>query len=452
MALAFLVTLLLTPACRAACRRFGWVDQPGIRKLHKAPIPRAGGIAIFLGYAVAICARHEWAILPAICAAFGTGMLDDIVNLKPRTKIAGQALAALLACGAGVEIGGSGVWWHIPLTIIWLVGCANAVNLIDGLDGVAAGIGICACGAALVSALLGGNSALALVTAPLLGALLGFLIYNFSPASIFMGDCGSNTVGFLLGCIAILWTQTGTSPTRMAAPVVALALPILDTVLAIVRRFLRKESIFAADRGHIHHRLLARGFSPQRVAWILYAGGAFFACLAILLAVGSYSGAPVLAAFAIVIWLALRYLRYDEFDSVGRVFFKGVLRGLVSADVAARELETALRKARSIEECWMAVENGGSKLGLARATMQVYGRTFVAVFGGAAETAGECWSFRIPLNGGGALDLEVPFAAGPAGVAAFADCLRTAMVPKLESFGPQMAFAAAAGRGSMRLR
>jgi UDP-GlcNAc:undecaprenyl-phosphate GlcNAc-1-phosphate transferase len=452
MVLAFLVTLLLTPACRAACRRFGWVDQPGIRKLHQRPIPRAGGIAIFLGYAVAICARHEWTILPAVFAAFGTGMLDDLVNLKPRTKIAGQVLAALLACGAGVVIGGSGVWWHVPLTIIWLVGCANAVNLIDGLDGVAAGIGICACGAALVSALLGGNSALALVTAPLLGALLGFLIYNFSPASIFMGDCGSNTVGFVLGCITILWAQTGVTLTRMTAPVIALAVPILDTALTIVRRFLRNESIFAADRGHIHHRLLARGFAPRRVAWILYAGGGFFGCLAILLGGGTYRSAPLLAAFGIAIWLALRYLRYDEFDSVGRVFFKGVLRGLLSAHIAVREVEAAVRKAQSIEECWMAVENHGSRLGLARATMQIYGRTFAAEFGGGAETTGERWSLRVPLNGVGAMDLEVPFGAGSAGVAAFADCLRTTMVPKLESFRPQLALAATAGRGSLRLR
>jgi UDP-GlcNAc:undecaprenyl-phosphate GlcNAc-1-phosphate transferase len=448
MALAFLVTLLLTPACRVACQRFGWVDQPGARKLHQRPIPRAGGIAIFLGYAVAICARHEWTILPAVCAAFGTGMLDDIVNLKPRTKIAGQVLAALLACGAGVQIGGADVWWHIPLTIIWLVGCANAVNLIDGLDGVAAGIGICACGAALGSALIGGNSALALVTAPLLGALLGFLIYNFSPASIFMGDCGSNTVGFLLGCIAILWARTCASAAGMAAPVIALAVPILDTALTIVRRFLRKESIFAADRGHIHHRLLARGFAPRRVAWIFYTSGGFLGCLAILLAGGIYRSAPLLAAFGIAIWLALRYLRYDEFDSVGRVFFKGVLRDLLSAQLAVRELEAAMRRAQSIEECWMAVESHGSRLGLARATMQIYGRTFAAEF----REPGERWSLRVPLNGGGVMDLEVPFGAGSTGVAAFADCLRTSMVPKLESLRPQLAFAATAGRGSTLLR
>jgi UDP-GlcNAc:undecaprenyl-phosphate GlcNAc-1-phosphate transferase len=287
-----------------------------------------------------------------------------------------------------------------------------------------------------------------LVTAPLLGALLGFLIYNFSPASIFMGDCGSNTVGFLLGCITILWAQTGATLTRMTAPVVALAIPILDTALTIFRRFLRNESIFAADRGHIHHRLLARGFAPRRVAWILYAGGGFFGCLAILLAAGTGSSAPLFTGFGIAIWLALRYLQYDEFDSVGHVFFKGLLRGLVSADVAVRELETSVRRAQSIEECWMAVESHGSRLGIARATMQIYGRTFAAEF----REPGERWSLRVPLNGIGAMDLEVPFGAGSAWVAAFADCLRTTMVPKLESFRPQMALAATAGRGSPRVR
>jgi UDP-GlcNAc:undecaprenyl-phosphate/decaprenyl-phosphate GlcNAc-1-phosphate transferase len=443
---AFVVTLLLTPVCRAACRRFGWVDRPGPRKLHQIPVPRAGGIAIFLGYTVATCMRQEWTILPAVLAAFATGMLDDVVNLKPRTKIAGQLLAALLACGAGVVMGGTAVWWHVPVTIIWLVGCTNAVNLIDGLDGVAAGVGICVCGAALVCSFPGGNAALAPITAPLLGALLGFLIYNFSPASIFMGDCGSNTLGFLLGCITIRWAQKGASLTGMAAPVIALAIPILDTALAIVRRFVRREPVFAADRGHIHHRLLSRGFSPRRVAWTLYGAGAFFACLAILLTAGTYSKGPVLAGFGIVIWLALRYLRYVEFDSVGRVLFKGVVREMVSADVAMREVEAAVRRAQSIDECWTAVESNGSRLGLARAAMQVYGRKFAAEFG----SPGECWSLRVPLNGIGAMELEVPFGAGSAGVAAFADCLRTAMAPKLESLRPQLAFAAAAGGGSLR--
>ena len=156
----------------------------------------------------------------------------------------------------------------VPLTILWLVGCSNAFNLIDGLDGLATGVGLFATATAFLSALLTGNIALAIVTAPLLGALLGFLPYNFSPASIFMGDCGSLTVGFLLGCFGVIWSQKSATLLGMTAPLIALAIPLLDTALAIARRFLRRQPVFGADRGHIHHRLLARGFTPRRVAYI----------------------------------------------------------------------------------------------------------------------------------------------------------------------------------------
>lgn len=463
-----LLTVLLTPACRTACRRFGWLDYPEIRKLHRAPVPRAGGIAIFLGYAAALImlrwtpigestAHRAWTILPAVFVAFGTGLLDDLVNLKPRTKIAGQVLAALLICAAGVQIrnvGGYSIeksWWHIPITIVWLVGCTNAVNLIDGLDGLAAGIGLFATAAAFLSAIFSGNTALAIVTAPLLGALLGFLPFNFSPASIFMGDCGSNTLGFLLGCFTIMWWQTCGTPPAAAAPVIALSIPILDTTLAIFRRFLRRQAIFAADRGHIHHRLLSRGFSPLRVACILYAGAAFFALLSILLTAGSYSGGPVLAAFSIVVWLALRYLRYDEFDSVRRILFGGVLRCTLTADLSLRQLEADINSAHSVDECWLALQSNGGSLGLSTATLHAYGRTYSAQFPDSATPA-ECWSLAVPLDGAGAIDLEIPFGPAPASVAPLANSLRTVLAPKLETLRPKLALAAAAaaGRNSFR--
>jgi UDP-GlcNAc:undecaprenyl-phosphate GlcNAc-1-phosphate transferase len=454
---AFVLTLLITPACRAACRRFGWLDHPDSRKLHSAPIPRAGGIAIFLGYAAAICApigaaHRAWTILPAVLAAFTTGLLDDIVNLKPRTKIAGQVLAALLVCAAGVQIrtmGGYSMgngWWHIPLSVLWIVGCANAVNLIDGLDGLAAGIGLFATAAAFLSALLSGNSALAAVTAPLLGALIGFLVYNFSPASIFMGDCGSNTVGFLLGCFTIMWAQSSPTLPAMTAPVICLAIPILDTGIAILRRFLRGDPIFTADRGHIHHRLLARGFTPRRVTCILYAGSGFFACMSLLLTTGTYSRGPILAAFGIVVWLALRYFRYDEFDSLRRVFFGGAFRRALRADLSARQLEAAVSAALSIDECWAALQNSGRSLGLSRATMQVNGRTYSEEFPDACAP-GECWSTRVLLEGAVTIDLEIPFGPAPGSVAQIANSLRTVMGPKLEALRPKLAFAAAATGG-----
>jgi len=442
---SFLIAAAATPVCRAICQRSGWVDHPDARRLHRDPIPRAGGIAIFLGYAAALGTSHYRMILPAVLVAFGTGLLDDLIAVKPRTKIAGQVLAALLACAGGIQILGAGVWWHIPLTIVWLVGCSNAVNLIDGLDGLAAGIGIFATGAALGTALLTGNSALAAVTAPLLGALLGFLPYNFNPASIFMGDGGSNTIGFLLGCFAILWCQTNPTASGLAAPVIALGIPILDTALAIFRRFLRGAPIFSADLGHIHHRLLARGFTPRSVACILYGGAGFFACLAMLLTTGTYSSGSMVAAFCIVVWLALRYLRYDEFDAVRRVILGGAIRSVVSADLHVRKLEAALLSAHSLDECWSALQNGGLSLGLSRATLQVYGRTFSARFsdGGAS---GECWSLLIPLDGAGTIDLEIPFGPAPASVVPLVNSLRTVLTRKLESVRPKLALAASVGR------
>jgi UDP-GlcNAc:undecaprenyl-phosphate GlcNAc-1-phosphate transferase len=442
VATAFLVTLLLTPACRMACLHFGWVDHPDMRKLHRAPVPRAGGIAIFLGYAAALHTSHAWTMLPAVAVAFGTGLLDDLVNVKPRTKIAGQVLAALLACAAGVQILGPGAWWHIPLTVVWLVGCTNAVNLIDGLDGLAAGVGLFAAAAAFLAALLTGNTAIAVLTAPLLGALLAFLIYNFYPASIFMGDCGSNTVGFLLGLFAIMWTQMSTAPAAAAAPVVALAVPILDTALAIFRRFVRRGPIFAADRGHIHHRLLSRGFSVRRVACILYIAAGIFACLSVLLITGAYAVGPVLLAVAILVWLALRYLRYDEFVSLRRVLFGGTLRHVLAADLAVRQLEAALHSASSVDECWLPLQLSGQSLGLARATMRVHGRTFTAQF---QELPHECWSVTVPLADAGTIELEIPAAPAPGSVSRLATVLQTTLAARLQALRPQLAYAATAG-------
>jgi len=467
-AFALLLSLLLTPACRAAGRRFGWVDHPDIRKLHRAPVPRTGGIAIFLGYAAALIlmrgtpgdsgTHHAWTILPAVLAAFATGLLDDLVNLKPWTKIAGQVLAALLAVAAGIQIrnvGGYSIekaWWHIPLTVLWLIGCTNAVNLIDGLDGLAAGVGLFATAAAFVSALVTGNTALAIVTAPLLGALLGFLRYNFSPASVFMGDCGSNTLGFLLGCFTIMWSRTCTTLPGIAAPVIALAIPFFDTALAIFRRFLRRQAIFSADCGHVHHRLLSRGFTARRVACILYAAGGFFAGLSILLATGMYSSAPILAGFCIAVWLALRYLRYDEFASIRRIFFGGGLRRVLTADLAVRQLEAVIHSSHSIDECWFAIRSSSRSLGLSHATMRFYGRTFSTQFPDSSPSD-DCWSLSIPLNSAGAIDFQIPFHphVTPAFVAPLANCLRTVLVPKLEdlrakSARPKLSFAAAAGQ------
>jgi UDP-GlcNAc:undecaprenyl-phosphate GlcNAc-1-phosphate transferase len=322
----------------------------------------------------------------------------------------------------------------VPLTVFWLVGCANAFNLIDGLDGLAAGICLWAAAGALVSALVTGNAELVLVAAPLFGALLGFLPFNFSPASIFMGDSGSNTVGFLLGCLAIVWSQKSATLLGMSAPLVALAIPLCDTTLTIARRFLRGQHIFVADRGHIHHRLLSRGCTPRQAAYVLYAFAGLLACLSVLLTISTYSGPLVLAVLCTIFWLAIHYLEYEEFDAARRAIFGGVIRDAVIADVSTRQLETSIKRAVSVEECWTALERSGRSFGLSSAAMQIHGQRFAAQFTEACR-AGACWSLTIPLNGAGAITLQMPFRPerGPAPAGPLAAALALALPPKLEA-------------------
>src|SRR5207248_2457378 len=166
--------------------------------------------------------------------------------------------AACLAYWAGVHVLGVGGfsthgWWSLPLTIMWLVGCSNAFNLIDGMDGLATGVGLFASFTMLAAALVQNNAPLALASAPLVGALLAFLRYNFNPASIFLGDSGSLTIGFVLGCFGAIWSQKSATLLGMTAPVMALSVPLLDTGIAVVRRFIRRQPIFSPDRNHVHH-------------------------------------------------------------------------------------------------------------------------------------------------------------------------------------------------------
>ena len=465
---ALLLTLALTPACRALCKRLGWVDHPDPRKLHRGPIPRAGGIAILSGYAVALALVRfsplwdsypvQWAplvlraLVPAILVAFVTGLLDDIFGLKPWMKLLGQILAAALACNAHVvvrNIGGhsfSAAWWNIPLTILWLVACANAFNLIDGLDGLAVGVGLFATATALLSALLGGNVALAFVTAPLLGALLGFLPYNFSPASIFMGDCGSLTVGFLLGCFGVIWSQKSATLLGMTAPLITMAIPLLDTSLAISRRFLRGQAIFTADRGHIHHRLLARGFTPRRIAYLLYASAGLLAALSLLIGNAKYSGA-VVVAFCAVIWLAIRYLGYEEFDLARRMIFGGFFRRVLCANLSVTQFEQSVQSAQTVDECWDALLATSRSIGVSSATLCLPGRELTATLIDCSPS--ESWSFNIPLDGAGQVHLSVPFSPGQHSptIGPLATSLRTVLAPKLlqlQSEPPRQAQAVAA--------
>jgi UDP-GlcNAc:undecaprenyl-phosphate GlcNAc-1-phosphate transferase len=261
---SFALSLILTPIFRDIFRSYGVVDAPdGGRKLHKYPVPRVGGIAIACSYVgcffvVPLLSKNPfedklslvWNVLPAFGVIFAVGVIDDLFGLKPWQKLIGQLAAAGLAYWAGVRIVDvvgfhSASWWSMPVTILWLLTTTNAFNLVDGMDGLAAGVGLFATLTIFLAAVLHGNTPLALATFPLAGCLLGFLCYNFNPATIFLGDSGSLLIGFLLGCFGVIWTQKSATFLGMAAPLMALSIPLLDVGLAIVRRALKRQPIFS---------------------------------------------------------------------------------------------------------------------------------------------------------------------------------------------------------------
>ncbi|HXE14590.1 MAG TPA: MraY family glycosyltransferase [Bryobacteraceae bacterium] len=361
---AFIVSFGITPLVRNVFLKMGVVDVPDERKVHRNNIPRVGGIAIFVAYAIVYAAsalvpaagnrlfeqpfEAKWWLLGAVAVVFATGLLDDLLTLRPKHKLLGQVLAAVLVWSSGIEIHlfhnmPFGHILSLPLTIFWLVGCSNAFNLIDGLDGLATGAALFATLTMTAAAMLTHNYSLALVTVPLAGCLLAFLCFNFNPASIFLGDCGSLTIGFLLGCFGMIWSEKITTFVGLAAPVMAVSLPLLDTSIAIVRRFLRNRPIFSPDRGHIHHRLLDRGNSVRKTALTLYGVCAVAAALSLLQqSFEGEFGSLAIVLFAILMCFGIQYLGYVEFRVAGRLLSKRVMFGIVDSEIKMQQLEAQL--------------------------------------------------------------------------------------------------------------
>jgi UDP-GlcNAc:undecaprenyl-phosphate GlcNAc-1-phosphate transferase len=418
---SFLFSLFLTPQVRNLFRKLNIVDDPDFgRKIHQESIPRVGGIAIAISYVLALALlglspfnAGEWArenawmaarLLPAVTVVFAVGLLDDLFQLRPWQKLAGQVVASLLAYSAGVHldhVAGFTVpaYLAIPVTVFWLLACSNAFNLIDGVDGLAAGVGLFATLTTLVAALLGENRPLMFLTIPLAGALLGFLRYNFNPASIFLGDCGSLFVGFLLGCYGVLWAQKSATILGVTAPLMAMAIPLLDTSLAIARRFLRQQPIFTADRAHIHHQLLNRGMKPRGVALILYAVGGMFATLSLLMTQvqDRYSGV-VLVLFCAVTWVGIQHLGYLEFGTASRMFVGGAFRRLLNAQLALNEYEKELKDAQTEEQCWDVLSRHSRHFGFSSTILHLADRRYSENSGTHDETS--CWTIHIAMPNG----------------------------------------------------
>jgi UDP-GlcNAc:undecaprenyl-phosphate GlcNAc-1-phosphate transferase len=311
-----MLSLLLTPLARRVALRLDMVDRPGARKRHLMATPLLGGAAIYLAFAMAVVAGLilwsglsegtqsdtplDWQSLGVMAVGGGlmlslTGLLDDKLVLVPRTKLLLQSISALavgvyfVLKGAQLDIflsGSSLAWLAAPVTLLWLVGFTNSLNLLDHADGLAAGITSIASAFFTVINLLADNQAVAFLCAALSGATLGFLVFNFNPASIFMGDCGSNFLGFMLGVLAVLGVYTPDGSIREIAifsPVLVLAVPLLDTLLVLLYRRRTGAPLLTGDRNHMAHRLMRIGLSHREAVLLLYGTGFIMGLLALLL-------------------------------------------------------------------------------------------------------------------------------------------------------------------------
>ncbi len=302
---AFMISLLVsfasTPIASAIARKVGAVDKPNKRRINKVPIPRMGGMAIFFGFIVAVLCFAEMSapeirgILLGSVMIVVLGALDDVYQLPAIVKFVVQILVAVFVIWHGVDVtivtnpfpGGSeyihlGIWGY-PLTALWIVGVTNAVNLIDGLDGLAVGTSAIACMALFIIALFTGEVNMALLLIAVIGACLGFLPYNSHPAKIFMGDTGSTFLGFIMATVSVQGLLKSYAVVTVAIPILILGLPIFDTSFAILRRIIKHQPVFAPDRGHLHHRLLDHGYNQKQAVHILYVISASLSLLAIVM-------------------------------------------------------------------------------------------------------------------------------------------------------------------------
>jgi UDP-GlcNAc:undecaprenyl-phosphate GlcNAc-1-phosphate transferase len=372
---AFLA-VLLTPWVIRLARRLGAMDPPGPRGVHERPIPRIGGVAIFLSAMCPIVALllldrslgaasrnvpgHLAALLGCSTLMFLVGLLDDLTDVPARHKLLAELLLAGLLCCAGVRISSIALtpqWvqplgpWGWLLTVAWIVGITNAVNLSDGLDGLAAGVCAIACAVIVIFALRSGQIVLAVFMLALLGSLCGFLIFNFNPARIFMGDSGSLFLGFTIGACSVMCAAKSTALVGLTLPALALGIPIFDTLFSALRRFLEDRSIFAPDRSHFHHRLLELGLQQRHAVILIYLATLLAAGLGLFMLARDDLGA--LAIFGGVLLLILLLFR-----GVGVIRLRQTLTDLHRKYAHARQARDERQTFERLQLCRRAVGKG----------------------------------------------------------------------------------------------
>jgi UDP-GlcNAc:undecaprenyl-phosphate GlcNAc-1-phosphate transferase len=385
--IATLASLIITPLIRRFCQRFRLLDVPADgRRVHTSAIPRLGGAGIYLSLIIALSSLFLVSNLLTETLAYYNpiffkvlipsslvlllGIYDDLRGANAIVKFAGLAAIAALFYAMGGRIEALAIPFvgdvHFPapisfvLTIFWLVAISNAFNLIDGVDGLATGAALFSSLVILVVALSGGHSVMIVVTIALCGALAGFLRYNFNPASIFLGDSGALFVGFLLASLSLLGAQKATTAIAVITPILAFGLPVVDTTVTMARRLIGRRPMFAGDGEHIHHMLLARGWSQRRVVMILYSVCAVFGLFA---ALSTKTSSPmtgfVLFVIAAAVILAVSHLRYHEVDELraGVRRTVGNRRLRVANNIRVRRAGLALSKAGNLNQVFDALRN-----------------------------------------------------------------------------------------------
>jgi len=399
---SMLLAILTTPIVICIARWLNIVDAPDLRKVHIRPIPRIGGVAIFvsmMGLVVPILffpalidgrffAVRSKVIVLLLASAFMflVGLADDIWTLRVRTKLLAQLVAAIFVCWAGIRIDSIKItealaldfgWFSWPFTIFWIVGICNAINLVDGLDGLAAGICAAACGVIVILALQFGPALMTITMLSLLGALCGFLFFNFNPARIFMGDSGSLFLGFAIAGSSVLCAAKTETVVGLALPILSLGIPIFDTLLSMLRRFLERRSIFSPDRGHFHHRLLALGLRQRHAVIIVYLVTLFAAGLGMFMLVTRN-------VRTLIVFVSILFLLILAFRVVGAVKLRETITALrrkyaISHQAGQEQenferIELCFREAFAFDQWWQAVCFAADKMDFARGLLPITNR------------------------------------------------------------------------------
>lgn len=432
---AFLLSLFLTPIVR---NRFRGKSSSTSLRIGGIPI----ALACLLGYALVPGIGLSQPIWPskgfilyligAALLVFLIGLIDDLKRIEPWHRVLLQIIAACLAYWAGVRIvrlGGIRMDdWSMPLTVAWILLCSTAINVVNRIEGLAAGVGVIAASATFVIALLQNNLVLAVCAVPLAGSILGFLPYSFTQPAILLGESGSLFIGFMLGCYSILWGQRSGTFVSMTVPLLVLTVPLLDTIFVAVRRFLRRQPIGAADNSHIYHRLLNRGLTPRKVMIVLYLGCAISA-LASLFVLKNQSLGLAIVLFCAAAWIWIRHLGYAEFSVARRMLMEGSFRRKLHAEITVRSYESRLKAASTPEEYWAVAVEGLNEFGFYEAQLSIAGSTFewrcdTPCFGS--------WEVSVPIAEFDNIRLSRAFDTGAHahGFAPFVDLLRRSLTVK----------------------